>query len=674
MSPRYRLRIRNAILEDRVVALTTDAVVLGRGEQADVFLDDGSISRLHARLVPRRDGVLVADLESRNGTYVNGEKLRAPVLATPGAEIRFGSLPCTLEWDVAASGGAPSKVRQILDARQALRWIAALSVLAAFAAVAVLLQETLALQPEADKELPEPPAVVRATAEAPAEAPAENPPDAVAPPPATDAESGTASAHPSESEVGSREAPSADEPVVNEPALEPPAAHVLLKDNTVLLGFVMADGDPECVWLRPEQGGEPVQVDALAIESIDGKPWTADVPRIAALRFERARNPSSLRAHMSWCREWKLADDERKTAERILALEPTAADALAVLGRCSVRGVAMSVEAARAQGVLDAFDRLIGPAKDAQRITAWYFDLLGRPPLAEELHQALSGPDAALLDALLSSDEHARHTLGEYFPLLRTAAVDVKSVAMFAAGNLSLTEALHAAALEVANSSARVEARAAAILGGLLAGSQSNDRNLIDAASRMLAGERTALFGERGSNASELIAILCKQPGFFRKVLEVESSRCLGARADAEFVKRAIFRVAADPSALAAMRREWLVGEVRAGADPRWMNAEQRCAAAIAWGCRRVPAPGEVNQLLADSRALAGKESEALPLLLIDFPAPENAAAYEALVQRVLQRPANAEEKALFNSTPVEARGALVAALFTNPAWGRYGP
>jgi pSer/pThr/pTyr-binding forkhead associated (FHA) protein len=46
-------------------------VVLGRDAGADVVLDDARVSRRHARMTPEPGGIVVEDLGSRNGTFVN---------------------------------------------------------------------------------------------------------------------------------------------------------------------------------------------------------------------------------------------------------------------------------------------------------------------------------------------------------------------------------------------------------------------------------------------------------------------------------------------------------------------------------------------------------------------------------------------------------------------------
>jgi diguanylate cyclase (GGDEF)-like protein len=59
----------------RMVQVGEAPVLVGRGESADLQLHDRGVSREHARLVPAEDGVYLRDLDSSNGTYVNGSEL-----------------------------------------------------------------------------------------------------------------------------------------------------------------------------------------------------------------------------------------------------------------------------------------------------------------------------------------------------------------------------------------------------------------------------------------------------------------------------------------------------------------------------------------------------------------------------------------------------------------------
>ena len=66
-------------LIDRIV-VDQPRVMLGRHPQNDVVLDNGFVSRHHALLVTRADGLYLVDLRSTNGTFVNGEQVRKHLL------------------------------------------------------------------------------------------------------------------------------------------------------------------------------------------------------------------------------------------------------------------------------------------------------------------------------------------------------------------------------------------------------------------------------------------------------------------------------------------------------------------------------------------------------------------------------------------------------------------
>jgi pSer/pThr/pTyr-binding forkhead associated (FHA) protein len=67
---------------------------IGRSPDAEVFLDDVTVSRNHALLVRRRDGLYVDDLGSLNGTYVNRRRIESHKLAN-GDELQVGKYKLT---------------------------------------------------------------------------------------------------------------------------------------------------------------------------------------------------------------------------------------------------------------------------------------------------------------------------------------------------------------------------------------------------------------------------------------------------------------------------------------------------------------------------------------------------------------------------------------------------
>ena len=74
-----------------------DGELLGRGDQADIVLQDSFASTRHARLVPHGDVIVLEDLGSTNGTYLNEEPLRGPQPLHPGDKIRIGDSVFTFE-------------------------------------------------------------------------------------------------------------------------------------------------------------------------------------------------------------------------------------------------------------------------------------------------------------------------------------------------------------------------------------------------------------------------------------------------------------------------------------------------------------------------------------------------------------------------------------------------
>jgi FHA domain len=74
-----------------------EGAVLGRGDQADIQLQDTFASSQHARLAPQGDVMVLEDLGSTNGTYLNEEPLRGPQPLHPGDKIRIGDSSFTFE-------------------------------------------------------------------------------------------------------------------------------------------------------------------------------------------------------------------------------------------------------------------------------------------------------------------------------------------------------------------------------------------------------------------------------------------------------------------------------------------------------------------------------------------------------------------------------------------------
>jgi len=75
--------------EGETIALDTDVLTIGRSPHSDIFLDDVTVSRHHARIIRDENGFLVEDLNSLNGTYVNRKRIERHRL-TEGDELQIG--------------------------------------------------------------------------------------------------------------------------------------------------------------------------------------------------------------------------------------------------------------------------------------------------------------------------------------------------------------------------------------------------------------------------------------------------------------------------------------------------------------------------------------------------------------------------------------------------------
>jgi hypothetical protein len=92
------LRVRSAPgLEPGAVYDVGGGALLGRSGEADIVLGDQFSSSRHARLVPQGDAVVLEDLGSTNGTYLNGEPLSGPQPLHDGDRIRIGDSEFTFE-------------------------------------------------------------------------------------------------------------------------------------------------------------------------------------------------------------------------------------------------------------------------------------------------------------------------------------------------------------------------------------------------------------------------------------------------------------------------------------------------------------------------------------------------------------------------------------------------
>jgi len=67
-----------------------ESIVIGRGVECDVVIKDVKASRKHCRLTRTEGGFVLEDLGSRNGTFVNGEKIEESAKLKQGQNFKAG--------------------------------------------------------------------------------------------------------------------------------------------------------------------------------------------------------------------------------------------------------------------------------------------------------------------------------------------------------------------------------------------------------------------------------------------------------------------------------------------------------------------------------------------------------------------------------------------------------
>jgi len=91
-----RLSVKTEGLNARLIDLKLGANRVGRHPDNDFAIEHPTISSVHCELVLQDTGVLLRDLESTNGTFVNDEQVREMQLA-PGQIVRLGDVELLVE-------------------------------------------------------------------------------------------------------------------------------------------------------------------------------------------------------------------------------------------------------------------------------------------------------------------------------------------------------------------------------------------------------------------------------------------------------------------------------------------------------------------------------------------------------------------------------------------------
>jgi predicted component of type VI protein secretion system len=104
-----RLVILSEGMTGKAYELTVDKTTIGRVDDNAFPIPEGSVSSHHCEILLRGADVVVRDLNSTNGTYINGNQVSGEATLKPGQILRLGQIEMRLE-DASAKDAAPKKL------------------------------------------------------------------------------------------------------------------------------------------------------------------------------------------------------------------------------------------------------------------------------------------------------------------------------------------------------------------------------------------------------------------------------------------------------------------------------------------------------------------------------------------------------------------------------------
>ncbi|MDX1413841.1 MAG: FHA domain-containing protein [Candidatus Promineifilaceae bacterium] len=89
MSDQPVLIMREGELTNQQWTITTDEFLIGRGGDCQLVLPERQVSRHHAKILRQDGSFILQDLDSKNGTYINGRQLKGKAVLYDGDEIQI---------------------------------------------------------------------------------------------------------------------------------------------------------------------------------------------------------------------------------------------------------------------------------------------------------------------------------------------------------------------------------------------------------------------------------------------------------------------------------------------------------------------------------------------------------------------------------------------------------
>jgi len=88
----------------------SEEITIGRVDENDICLPKGNISKKHTKIVVKDGKIIVLDMKSTNGTYVNGKKLAGPQVVTAEDKIYIGDFILNVEPPARIAASSTSRI------------------------------------------------------------------------------------------------------------------------------------------------------------------------------------------------------------------------------------------------------------------------------------------------------------------------------------------------------------------------------------------------------------------------------------------------------------------------------------------------------------------------------------------------------------------------------------
>ncbi len=114
------MRVKLIVLQGsnagKEVKIPTPKCIIGRGDECHLRPRSDAISRRHCVFFVKDSRVVLRDLKSKNGTFVNGKKIDGDAVLKGGEHVRVGALEFEVVLDLSLGGDKKPKVRSVKDA------------------------------------------------------------------------------------------------------------------------------------------------------------------------------------------------------------------------------------------------------------------------------------------------------------------------------------------------------------------------------------------------------------------------------------------------------------------------------------------------------------------------------------------------------------------------------